>query len=175
MSVLLPNATLGVRRRIDTPGRNAYGERLAAGWGEVVGPHDGRTNERADGGWNLGVDPACWPIRQGDLVVGLDGGSWLVETADLVQNNYDSRVDWVRITAQRRTAGGTLPGGAWFVARYLPTLDPEPPQDPDAPYLREPGLWVGHGPPPAYDFGARPGDEYLDLSTGTVYHLGGEP
>lgn len=170
MSVLLPNARLGVRRRQEGA-RNAHGERMAAGWGSFEGPYDGRINETAGGTWNLGVDPALWPVRQGDLVIALTGGSWLVQTADLIQNNYDSTVDWVRVSALHRAVGGTEPGGAWFVARYTNYVEPPPPT-PSGP-VYEAGVWTGTGPPPAPggDFLPQTGDEYVDLNTGLVYVL----
>lgn len=171
MTVLLPNAKIGVRRRVEAA-RNSYGEHVAAGWGPFLGPYDGRVNERADGTWGLGVDPRLWPVRVGDLVVRLTGGSWLVQSADLIQNNYDSRVDWVRVTGLHRSAAGTEPGGAWFVARYTDYVDPPPPT-PSGP-VYEAGVWTGHGPPPApsADFTPSPGDEYVDLDTGLIYVLG---
>lgn len=172
MSVLLPNARLGLRRRINEQVRNEHGERVAAGWGGVVGLFDGRLNETAGGTWNLGLDPALWPVRQGDLAISSDGAAWVIQTADLIQNNYDSTVDWVRATALRRSAGGTEPGGAWFVARYADDLGPGEEADPSRPPVLNAGLWTGYGPPPDADFGAKPGDEYMDLLSGTVYRLG---
>lgn len=170
----MTNATLGVRRRVDAT-RNAHGERVAAGWGPVVGPAPGRTRQNADASWGLGLDPDLWPIRQGDLVIGADGGSWLVTSANLITNNVDSQVDWVRVIAAHRTSGGaTEPGGGWFVARYDDYVEP-PPLDPPPPPSRDAaGLWTGWGPPPAVsnDFWPQVGDEYLDLYTGTIYRLG---
>lgn len=173
VTVLLPNASLGVRRRVEGA-RNSHGQRVPAGWGPLVDPAPGRTNEGADATWRLGLDPGLWPVRQGDLVISLTGGSWLVQTADLIQNNYDSTVDWVRVTALHRTGGGTEPGGAWFVARYDNYVDP-PPVDPPPPPSRDAaGLWTGYGPPPEVsdEFWPQVGDEYLDLYTGLIYRLG---
>lgn len=175
MSVLLPNATLGLRRRVNAAARNAHGERVQAGWSDLVSMFDGRTNEQADGSWALGLDPALWPVRTGDLVVSVDGTTWIVTSADLIQNNYDPVVDWVRVRAARRSAGGTEPGGAWFVARYERGVDDTAvPSEPGVPVVARAGLWTGYGPPPEGDWGAQPGDEYLDLATGAVYRLGGE-
>lgn len=171
MTVLMPNAQLGVRHRIDEQTRTPHGQLLPAGWGPMFGPQQGRSNERSDGGWALGVDPSLWPVRVGDLIVSTDGGSWLVVTADLIQNNVDHRVDWVKIDAQRRTEGGTIPGGAWFVARYTDGVEPDPPPGSEG----AAGLWTGTGPPPDEIPGAHVGDEYIDLSTGIVYELGETP
>lgn len=169
MTVLLPNASLTVRRVTDGGSVNAHGERVEPVYGMVEGFYPGRTNERAEGTWSLGVDPRLWPVRQHDLVISDDGRSWLVRSADLITNNYDSRVDWVRVDALHRGNGGTEPGGAWFVARYTDHVEPVPPDGPPA--SPQPGLWTGNGPPPATSFGANPGDEYVDLLSGTVYRL----
>ena len=169
MAVLLPNATLTVRRVVDGGAVNSHGERVGPSYGMVEGFHPGRVNERSDGGWGLGVDPRLWPVRQGDLVLANDGRSWLVRSADLLQNNYDSSVDWVRVDALHRGNGGTEPGGAWFVARYTDHVEPVPPDGP--PTSPQPGLWTGNGPPPSVLFGAEPGDEYIDLVSGTIYRL----
>lgn len=172
---MLPNTALGVRRRLDEDARNAHGERVRAGWGAMSDLVDGRARQLADGGWALGVDPALWPVRVGDMVVSEDGIGWLVTSAQLIQNAYDSVVDWVRVAAQRRSAGGTEPGGAWFVARYVDIVSPDDPGVNSVPIQEGSGLWVGYGPPPepGGDFTPEPGDEYVDLLTGTVYELGG--
>jgi hypothetical protein len=169
VSVLLTNASLTVRRVTDNAARNAHGERTGPVYGMVEGFYPGRVSERPDGGWGLGVDPRLWPVRRDDLVIGDDGRSWLVRSADLITNNYDSRVDWVRVDALHRGNGGTEPGGAWFVARYTDHVEPVPPDGP--PTSPQPGLWTGNGPPTSVDFGANEGDEYIDLLSGTVYRL----
>lgn len=171
MTVRLPNARLGIRRRVEGA-RNSHGERVAAGWGPFVGPYDGRTNETATGTWNLGLDVALWPVRVNDLVINLTGGSWLVTTSDLIRLNIpNSHVDWVRVTGLHRTANGTEPGGAWFVARYTDYVE-QPPPNPGGP-VYEAGVWTGYGPPPAVGPGFEPdeGDEYVDLLTGLIYVL----
>lgn len=171
MVVLLTNTTLGVRRRVDNPGRNEHGEKVRAGWTDMSTPLPGRTNEAADASWSLGVDPSLWPVREGDLIIATAGqhagASWLVQTSDLIQNNYDHRIDWIRVSALRRAYGGTAPADGWFVARYADNVEPDPviPQEPQA------GLWSGFGPPPD-DLVAEPGDEYIDLTTGIVYTFG---
>lgn len=171
MSILLPNALLGVRRRVDGT-RNSHGELVAAGWGTFIGPYNGRTNEKSDGTWALGLDPALWPVRKDDLVINLTGGSWLVQTSDLIRLNIpDSHVDWVRVSGLQRVVGGTEPGGSWFVARYTDGVE-TPPVVPPGP-VYEAGVWTGYGPPPAMggDFTPVTGDEYVDLATGLIYVL----
>lgn len=173
MAVLLPNALLGLRRRVEGA-VNAHGERVAAGWGEFLGPHEGRVSEGADASWSLGLDPSLWPVRVGDLVVATSGaGAWLVQTADLLRNNYDPTVDWIRVSGLRRTGSGTAPADVWSVARYVDTVDPAV-ADYTVPAY-EGGRWLGTGTPPAPGgtFTPAAGDEYLDLNTGIVYTLGG--
>lgn len=170
MTVLLPNARLGLRRRVDGT-RNAHGERTPAGWGDITGPYDGRVNEQAGGTWALGLDPRLWPVRANDIAIAGTGQSWLITGADLIQNNYDATVDWIRATALHRTDGGTEPGGVWFVARYTTFANPVPDAGAPAPRKESAALWVGYGPPPAPSplFTPEPYEEYLDLTTGTIY------
>lgn len=174
VTVLLPNARLGLRRSSEG-GFTPHGERLPSSWGPFLGPFPGRTEEQADGTWQVAIDPSLWPVRQNDLIIAVTGGSWLVRSSDLIQNNYDPMVDYVQTTALHRISGGqTEPGGAWFVARYTDYLDPEPP--PPGPPMYEAGLWTGQGPPPPPTpgvFEPAEGDEYVDLLTGIVYELGG--
>lgn len=117
MAVLMTNASLGVRRRQDG-GRDAHGARLPADW-DAVGPLlPGRVREAADGSWSLGVDPSLWPVRQGDLIRDDAGNEWLVDAANVIRNNVDPSVDWVRVAAHQRTAtGATEPGGPEYVGR----------------------------------------------------------
>jgi hypothetical protein len=165
VSVLLVNGQLGIRRRFDG-GLDAHGDKLPTGWGSLEGPLDGFQKEQPDSTWVLGIDPSLWPVRQNDMVIsGVTGGAWLVVTAALIKHPVDSTVDWIRITANQRSGGGTEPGGAWFVNRYAPDVGPNP-------YRGEAGLFTGHGAPPDDLEGAMPGDEYLDLDTGVIYLLG---
>lgn len=171
--MLLANTRLAVRRRVEAA-RDPHGQARPAGWGEVNGPHPGRTKENADGTWSLGLDTALWPVRVGDLVIAADGGSWLVTSAALLRNHADPAADWVRCAGQHRTDGHTEPGGAWFVARYDDYVEPSPPTPPPPPSRDAAGLWTGYGPPPepSAAFWPQVGDEYLDLYTGTIYRLG---
>lgn len=166
MSVLLVNASLGVRRRFDAE-RDAHGSPLPTGWGAVSGPEPGYLDEQSDGTWVVGLDPVLWPVRQNDMVIdGGTGAAWLLLTVDLIEHPVDDTVNWIRCTANQRGNGGTEPGGSWFVNRYTPDVGPNP-------YRGEAGLFTGHGTPDAQDLtAALPGDEYLDLDTGVVYLLG---
>lgn len=60
--------------------------------------------------WVLALDPAAWPLYQGDLVVeSSTGASWLVLTADLLTNNAAPDIDYVRVEAHARSGAATLP------------------------------------------------------------------
>lgn len=118
MAVLLPNRWLGVRRALPEA-VDAHGDRSGRSWGTIVGPWPGRAEEGADvaemdatGGrtWVLAVDPAAWPVYQGDLIVEpSSGASWLVLTADLLTNNAASDIDYIRVEAHARTGAATRP------------------------------------------------------------------
>lgn len=116
MSVLLPNAQLGVRRRA-ADAVDALGDEIPGTPGPLEGPWPGRAAETADGRWTLAVDPAAWPVREHDLVTEPGGRTWAVDTAQLIRNNYDPSVDWIRVAARQVVAGGTEPGGAEFTGR----------------------------------------------------------
>lgn len=116
MSVLLPNTTLGVRRR-GTATQDALGDDVPGVPGPVEGPWPGRATEGADGRWSLAVDPTAWPVRQHDVITEPGGRAWAVDTAQLITNSYDPSVDWVRVTGLQTVAGGTEPGGPEFTGR----------------------------------------------------------
>jgi hypothetical protein len=60
--------------------------------------------------WVLALDPAAWPLYQGDLVVEPSAGaSWLVITADLLTNNAAPDIDYVRVEAHARVGAATRP------------------------------------------------------------------
>lgn len=167
MTVLMPNAQLGIRRRVEGV-RDSHGDRVPTGWGAMTDPLDGLLKEEADSTWIVGLDPSLWPVRQNDMVIdGATGGAWLVTTANLITHSLDDTVNWIRCTANQRGNGGTEPGGAWFVNRYVPDVGP-------GLYRGEASVFTGDGPPPTDPavLGAKPGDEYVDLTTGVVYRLG---
>lgn len=117
MAVLLPDRRLGLRRRT-AAGVGAHGEQRGYTYGPLLGPWPGRAEEHGDvpageiGGrtWVLALDPAAWPVQQGDRVVDPAlGVEWVVTSADLQVNNADHRLDYVRVEAHARQAGGTRP------------------------------------------------------------------
>lgn len=115
MSVLLTDRQLGVRRA--TTATDGHGSTYPTGWGTLAGPWPGRAAEGPDvpagqtagRTWVLAVDPAGWPLDQGDLVVELQQGAtvaeWLVTSADILTNNADPSVDYIRVEAHLRTTG----------------------------------------------------------------------
>ncbi len=117
MAVLLPNCHLGVRRRAaGTVG--THGDQTGFSWGVPVGPWPGRAEEgpdtpvgqTGDRTWVLAVDPAGWPVLQGDLIADpAHGREWLVTSADLLTNGADPAIDYVRVEAHLRTSGATNP------------------------------------------------------------------
>jgi hypothetical protein len=124
VAVLLADRLLGVRARI--PGAvDAHGDRYAASWAPLRGPWPGRAMEGpdtppgqvGDRTWRLAVDPAGWPLAQGDLVEEADADgvtvqSWLVLSADLMTHTVDDMIDYIRVEAHARTgdaAGETRP------------------------------------------------------------------
>lgn len=118
MSVLLPNTGLGVRRRAAAT-YDGHGTPLPGALGALQGPYPARLRERADGGWSIGLDPRLWPVGVNDLVAEPETGrEWNIQTAELLTNNADGRVDWIRVQGLERTAGdSTEPGGAEFASR----------------------------------------------------------
>ena len=116
MSVLMANRQLGVRNR-EPATIDGHGDLVGGGYGPLRGPLPGRAEEQPDTRgrpndrpWVLAVDPTLWPVAMHDLVI--DGGSgqtWTVTSADLLANNAVNDVDYVRIEANLRTDGGTLP------------------------------------------------------------------
>ncbi|MEV8634264.1 hypothetical protein AB0395_21675 [Streptosporangium sp. NPDC051023] len=114
MAVLLPDRSLGVRRR--TGGAiGSHGERTGYTWAAMVGPWPGRADEGPDTAigeiegrvWVLAVDPAAWPVYQKDLVVDPDSGqAWLVTSADLLEHTEYPEVSYIRVEGHARTVEG---------------------------------------------------------------------
>lgn len=121
MAVLLADRVLGVRAQ-QAGARDAHGDVFPAGWGPLRGPWPGRAREgpdtprgqESDRTWRLAVDPAAWPLYQGDLVVqvagdGTETAAFLVTSADLITHSVDPAVDYIRVEANRHTEAGTSP------------------------------------------------------------------
>lgn len=108
---MLPDCTLGVERQpaltFDPSGYPVPGVRQPP-----TDPLPGRALERADHSWVLALDPALWPVHEGDLVHDpATERAWLVVTADLLHNTYDPVVDYIRVEAEARQGGYTVPPG----------------------------------------------------------------
>lgn len=69
MAVLLPNATLRVRKRAHTFDRDAHGTPLPTPVGPVGAALPGSLLEQPNGGWNLRLAPSTWRVEPGDEVL----------------------------------------------------------------------------------------------------------
>jgi len=111
VSVLLPNTTLAVRRRVDGV-EDAHGYRATASWGAAQGAGPGWAPEDVPGGQEpirLRVDPLCWPVAEKDLIVEIGGAArqWTVRDALLLKHSIDPVVNYVRVEAFERAGLGT--------------------------------------------------------------------
>lgn len=116
MAVLLADRLLGVRARVTAT--DTHGYRSTPSWGPLGAALPGRAEQRPDaaigatGGrtWVLALDPSLWPVGQQDLVVDPDADQWwLVTSADLIKNNADPAIDYIRVEAHTRATVGTTP------------------------------------------------------------------
>ena len=120
MTVLFPNAALTIEPATYT--RDGFGDTVAvpyAGDGSDLVYLPGRVREDSTGMWQIGVDVSLWPVRVGDVVRGDDGRRWSVQTSQLIRNEYDSYVDYIRVSGAELGAGGAEPGGREFVGRLV--------------------------------------------------------
>lgn len=126
MTVQLPNTWLGIRR-VNTDAVDAHGAPLPAQPGEATDLLPGKRAEQDTGQWQLALDPALWPVRQGDRVVADDGMEWVVVytkyipapplTAEEQDLGIDLDVAFIRVTGNQVTEAGTEPVGGEFVGR----------------------------------------------------------
>lgn len=100
MSVQLTNGTFSVRRRAE-PSLDAYASPVPGVLGLLDGPWPGASFEQASGPWRLRLDPAAWPLREDDEIVG-GGRVWLVRWAELRKHALDPVVDFVACEATLR-------------------------------------------------------------------------
>lgn len=121
VSVLLSNGDLAVLRRAD-PFQDSHGAVVPGPLTRQSGYLPGAVREDASGGWSIRLDPAVWPVREGDIVVDRDGRRWLMTSAALIQNAATPEVDYVRVQAQEQTGGGTEPPGQRIVTQPPPLI-----------------------------------------------------
>jgi hypothetical protein len=58
----------------------------------------------------LALNPAEWPMTPGDMVVDVDSGQqWLTVEVDLLNNNADPEIDYIRAVAHIRAGVNTAP------------------------------------------------------------------
>lgn len=96
--------------------------------------------------------------------------------ASLIPTSQFARVD-AYYTADERSVGGQLwafrvpdSGGPYRLAELLIETPPTG-EDPNAQHPDYAVWFSGHGPPPDFLEGAKPGDLYVDDDTDTVYQL----
>jgi hypothetical protein len=101
MAVLIPNASLGVRRYTHPEARDARGKPKGGGaLGSLEGPWPGFCAEGdTDNQWSFRLDPAAWPLNDGDHIT--DGSrTWVITAARPHFNALASDADYVGATAQ---------------------------------------------------------------------------
>jgi len=75
-----------------------------------MGPWPGRAWEGPSGAWTLAVDEAGWPVLAGDIIVQPDTQQqWIVTGAQVMRNNLDDTVNYVRVDALERVGPNTEP------------------------------------------------------------------
>jgi hypothetical protein len=117
MSVLFANTSLSVQTydrnlpEFDSHGQLYFAtlEAPRGPWPGSVRP-PGRTLADEQGPQLLQLDPAAWPLLPRDLVIEPStGDSWTVVTSQLMTNDLDPSVNYVRVQAHPRSEAGTLP------------------------------------------------------------------
>ena len=114
VTVMLPNCSAA--KKTSTRSRGAFGDRKVSA---VAGTPSTQflpasVREEADGTWRINLDPALWPVKEGDVIVTDAGQQFVVRTAALKTNPYDPIIDHVRGTAVQVGAAGQEPGGSEF-------------------------------------------------------------
>lgn len=71
--------------------------------------------EGENGLWRVNLDPALWPLKEGDVVATDTKGRFVIKTASLKSNPVDSILDHIRGEAAQVTTAGVEPGGSEFV------------------------------------------------------------
>lgn len=126
MTVLLPNAVLGVRR-VEPTAVDAHGSPEPVAPSAATSLLPGKATELDNGGWQMALDPTLWPVRVGDRVVGPAGTEWLITSSKYIDSpalspeevalGLDLDVAFVRVMAQQITAAGTEPTDGTLVGR----------------------------------------------------------
>lgn len=99
VAVILGDGQYTVRHRAHPAPRDADGIPVLSAPGDPQGPFYGASREVAQDSWSLRLDPAVWPLREGDIVAG-HGRTWVVEgRPSLYVNNAAADVDYVSATA----------------------------------------------------------------------------
>lgn len=96
---MLPDGAYQVARRPHAWSRDAHGTPVPATLGSYGTARPGGAYDRGDGLWSLRLDPAEWPLYDGDKIT--DGArTWTVVSAPILRANSDADdVDYVAVTA----------------------------------------------------------------------------
>lgn len=110
MAVVLSNADLRARTKPKPRARDEYGQVVGSAEHTEWGPaYPGAIKEFVSsdddqgGVWNLRLDPAQWPLAEGDHVTDDGVRVWVVMTALLHQVPDVPDVDYVQVTAVLET------------------------------------------------------------------------
>lgn len=99
VAVVLADGDYTVRRRPHPWPRDADGLPVPPSLGAPEGPWPGASREVTPDSWSMRLDPRCWPLREGDLVI-RGTRVWVVQgRPHLFVNNVASDVDYVAVTA----------------------------------------------------------------------------
>ncbi|NEA53592.1 hypothetical protein G3I60_05325 [Streptomyces sp. SID13666] len=102
MAVLLADRLLSVRVLPHPWTRDANGTPVPpnpATPPQIRGTWPGAATEQPDGSWSLRLNPAAWPVREGDTVTDDAGLSWTVTAARNQRVPGCTAADYVQVTA----------------------------------------------------------------------------
>lgn len=95
MAVVLSDGNYRVQKRGEST-RDADGALVPAALDVLGAELPGASTRQQDGSWTLRLDPAVWPIRAGDRVVGPGGVAWIVDGVPRAHENAEvPDVDYV--------------------------------------------------------------------------------
>jgi hypothetical protein len=101
VAVILSDGEYTVRHRTHPAPRDADGTPVLSAPGAPQGPWPGAAREVTADSWSLRLDPRMWPLREGDLVIGVKGTFVVQGRPNLFVNNAAADVDYIAATATR--------------------------------------------------------------------------
>jgi hypothetical protein len=100
MAVMLPDGSYQVQRRAHPWPRDDHGQPVPPALGAAGTARLGGANEQIDGTWSIRLDPAEWPLYDGDKILGPSGRIWTVtDTPQLNRNRAANDVDYIAVHA----------------------------------------------------------------------------